>query len=214
MKRQTSHIDCRSANMWEEEPADDAANDIACRQRNVDVKGLELAEACPFQKDDRVPEDCIAAENLSRPNNAVLAGGNVSQQLNPASRVVTLILTISVRRRFVPRKHSMKPAFAVSAFFQLCDVTSGRPRWHPPRALSPGCLAEGASNSSWLLQVCPCGLRSTAISGARYAPMKRGIGQTHCRTNGKRQPRSPLIPATARTTPEERRIPPPQHMQT
>jgi hypothetical protein len=49
-------------------------------------------------------------------------------------------------------------------------------------------------------------------SGAKYAPRIRGIGQTHWMTKGRRQPQSELMVRVARTTPEERRMPMPQHM--
>jgi hypothetical protein len=44
--------------------------------------------------------------------------------------------------------------------------------------------------------------------------MNKGTGQTNWSAKGSLQPRFPSMPATARTTPDERRIPAPQHMQT
>jgi hypothetical protein len=44
--------------------------------------------------------------------------------------------------------------------------------------------------------------------------MRRGTGQTHWRANGSFHARSPGIVTTARMTPEDNKIPAPQHMQT
>jgi hypothetical protein len=56
----------------EEKPADDAADDVACRKGDVDIEGLQFAKPSGFEKDDRVTEDGIAAEGLSRPDDAIL----------------------------------------------------------------------------------------------------------------------------------------------
>jgi len=95
----------------EEEPADDAADDVACREGDVDVEGLGLAEAGGLEEDDRVAEDGVAAEDLGGPDDAVLSLVSV----NVRGAVGEEMLTISVRRRLVPRKQSRKVAFSVSA---------------------------------------------------------------------------------------------------
>lgn len=51
-------------------------------------------------------------------------------------------------------------------------------------------------------------------SGQKYPAMNNGRGQTHCKMNGSRHPIFPSTTVTARTTPDERSCPPPQHMQT
>ncbi len=60
--------------MREQEPADDATNDVASRQGNVDIECLKLRKARIFQEDDRVSKDRIATEDLSGPDDAVLSG--------------------------------------------------------------------------------------------------------------------------------------------
>jgi hypothetical protein len=51
-------------------------------------------------------------------------------------------------------------------------------------------------------------------SGARYAAMKSGTGQIHCSAKGRRHAISPVSVETPLMTPEDSRIPAPQHMQT
>jgi hypothetical protein len=62
----------------EQKPANDAADNVACGKGNVDVKRLEFRKARRFEKDDRVAEDGIAAEDLGGPNDAVLNRGSRS----------------------------------------------------------------------------------------------------------------------------------------
>jgi hypothetical protein len=44
----------------EEQPADDAADDVAGGEGDIDVEGLEFGEAGGFEEDDGVAEDGIA----------------------------------------------------------------------------------------------------------------------------------------------------------
>lgn len=59
--------------MREKEPTDDTADDVAGRERDVDVEGLELSEAGRLQEDNRVTKDSVTAEDLSGPDDAVLS---------------------------------------------------------------------------------------------------------------------------------------------
>ncbi len=45
---------------------------VARRQGDVDVEGLQLGEAGGLEEDDGIAEDGIAAEDLGRPDDAVL----------------------------------------------------------------------------------------------------------------------------------------------
>ena len=67
-----AHVDCGSAKMWKQEPANYATNDIASGQRYIDIEGLEFGEASSFEKDHRVTQDGVTAEDLSSPDDAVL----------------------------------------------------------------------------------------------------------------------------------------------
>ena len=58
--------------MGEEEPADDAADNVAGGQRNVDIECLDFGEPCRLKEDHRVAQDGVAAEDLSGPNDTVL----------------------------------------------------------------------------------------------------------------------------------------------
>lgn len=69
---QADHVDGGTAVVREEEPADDAADDVAGGEGDVDVEGLDLAEAGGLEEDDRVAEDSVAAENLGGPDDTVL----------------------------------------------------------------------------------------------------------------------------------------------
>lgn len=85
--------------MREHEPADDATNDVTSRQRDVEVKCLKFGKAGGFEEDNGVAQDSVTTEDLCRPNNAVL---RVRRQLYVAKHGGRDVLTISVRRRFVP----------------------------------------------------------------------------------------------------------------
>jgi hypothetical protein len=74
-ERQATHIDGRSADMREKKPADDTADNVACRKGDVDVKRLDLRKPCRFEKDNRVAEEGVAAEDLGGPDDAVLSQG-------------------------------------------------------------------------------------------------------------------------------------------
>jgi hypothetical protein len=56
----------------EEKPADDSTDDVACRKGDVDIECLQFRKSSSFEKDDRVAEDGIAAEGLSRPDDTIL----------------------------------------------------------------------------------------------------------------------------------------------
>lgn len=71
-ERQPAHVDGCASEVREEKPADDAADDVACGKGDVDIEGLQLRKPSRFEKNDRVPEDGIAAEGLSRPDDAIL----------------------------------------------------------------------------------------------------------------------------------------------
>jgi hypothetical protein len=137
----------------------------------------------------------------------------LSQSIVPSCQSQKAMLTISVLRRFVPRKHSKKLAPAVSAFSIAVVCLIYARVASTSRTLSGDSLRRRIK----LLLARSILSRLTAFhgdSGARYAAMKRGTGQTHCSAKGSRQPRSPWTLTTARTTPEESRIPAPQHMHT
>lgn len=122
-------------------------------------------------------------------------------------------LTISVRRKLVPLKHSKKFASSVSAFSSsvVCRMYAS--------VASTSCSLVGLSERR---RIKDCLARSSLFrltafhgdSGANQTPMKSGRGQHHWRQNGNRHPRSPSRPATARRTPAERRIPQPQQRET
>ena len=58
--------------MRKEKPADYSADNVARRERDVDIKGLELSETCRLEENDRITKDGIAAKNLSGPDDAIL----------------------------------------------------------------------------------------------------------------------------------------------
>lgn len=58
--------------MWEEEPTDDAADNVACGKGDVKVEGLDLREAGRLEENDGVTENGVAAKDLSCPDDAVL----------------------------------------------------------------------------------------------------------------------------------------------
>ena len=58
--------------MREKEPANNTTDDVASRKRDIDVKSLELGKARSFEKDNRVAEDGVPAEDLGGPDNAIL----------------------------------------------------------------------------------------------------------------------------------------------
>ena len=58
------------------EPADHTADNIAGRQRNVQIQRLSLAKPGCLQKHDRVAEDGVSAKNLGGPNDAVDLGAS------------------------------------------------------------------------------------------------------------------------------------------
>lgn len=74
-ERQAAHVNGCAAEVREEKPADDAADDIACGKGDVDIEGLQFGKPSGFEKDDRVTEDGIAAEGLSRPDDTILVDG-------------------------------------------------------------------------------------------------------------------------------------------
>jgi hypothetical protein len=71
-ERHATHVDSCSSKVGEHKPAKDAADDVACGQRNVDVECLEFREACCFKENDREAENGIATENLGGPNDTIL----------------------------------------------------------------------------------------------------------------------------------------------
>jgi hypothetical protein len=56
----------------ENQPANDTADDIARRKRDVDIKGLEFRETCSLEEDNGVSKEGISAKDLGRPYNTVL----------------------------------------------------------------------------------------------------------------------------------------------
>jgi hypothetical protein len=128
-------------------------------------------------------------------------------------------MTVSIQP-FVSTKHSLMLHLRSQS---VADLFHGNNRgiWHPLSHSAPGLscieykpalhpLRALSLASSYL----PLLTEFHGDSGANQQPMIRGIGQIHCRTKGSFQARLPSIPATARTTPDERRIPAPQHIQT
>ena len=73
--RQAAHVDCGSPETWHQELADNAADDVASRESDVNVEGLELGEAGSFQEDHRIAQNCVAAKDLSSPDDAILETG-------------------------------------------------------------------------------------------------------------------------------------------
>ena len=59
--------------MREQKPANDAADNVACRKGNIDVERLEFRKSRCFEKDNRVAKDGVAAEYLGGPDDAVLS---------------------------------------------------------------------------------------------------------------------------------------------
>lgn len=80
----TGHVDGCSADVWEKKPADYTTDDIACREGDVHVEGLDLGEACCFEEGHGIAENCIATKNLGCPYDAVL--GNVSLTPSPVKQ--------------------------------------------------------------------------------------------------------------------------------
>ena len=58
---QASHVDGRSAQMGEQKPANDTADNVACGKRNIDVKSLEFSESCCFEELHGVTKDGVTA---------------------------------------------------------------------------------------------------------------------------------------------------------
>jgi len=69
---QTSHVDRGSTEAREEKPTNHAADDVASRKTNVQIKRCDRTEACSFQKHDAVTEDSVTAKDLGGPNDTVL----------------------------------------------------------------------------------------------------------------------------------------------
>ena len=113
-ERHATHVDGCSTEVREQKPANNAADNVTCRKGNVYVKRLEFSKSCGFKKHNRVAENGIATKDLGGPDDAILNRGSTSQ-LDISTGYNERILTISVRRRLVPWKHSKKLAFAVSA---------------------------------------------------------------------------------------------------
>lgn len=76
---QATHVNSWPAEVREQKPADDTADDVARRKGYIDIKCLDFCEACSFEEDNRVAKDGISAEDLGRPDNTVLSRGNSSQ---------------------------------------------------------------------------------------------------------------------------------------
>lgn len=86
-ERQATHVDGRSADMREKKPANDTADNVACRKGDVDVKRLDLRKPCCFEKDNRVAEEGVAAEDLGSPDDAILSRGSMNQPDVPSDKM-------------------------------------------------------------------------------------------------------------------------------
>ena len=71
-ERQTRHVNRCTSEVREKKPADNATNNVAGRQRDVDVEGLDFGEAGSFEEYDTVAEDGITTKDLRCPDNAIL----------------------------------------------------------------------------------------------------------------------------------------------
>lgn len=71
-ERQSTHVDGRSADVGEQEPADNSTGDVASGKRDVEVERCDGSKTCSFQKYHAVSQDRITAEDLSCPNDTVL----------------------------------------------------------------------------------------------------------------------------------------------
>lgn len=58
--------------MGKQKPADNTADDVARRQRDVDVESLDFREPGLLKEQHRVTEDGITAQDLCGPNDTVL----------------------------------------------------------------------------------------------------------------------------------------------
>lgn len=71
-KGHPAHVDGGASEMREEQPTNDTTDNVASSERDVEVEGLKLTKPCALEEDDRVLEDCVTAENLGGPDDAVL----------------------------------------------------------------------------------------------------------------------------------------------
>lgn len=69
---QSTHVDGRSAKMRKEKATDDATNNVACGKGNIDVECLKFGKPRRLEKDDRVSKNRVSAEDLCRPDYAIL----------------------------------------------------------------------------------------------------------------------------------------------
>ena len=53
--------------MGKQKPANDATNNVAGGERDIDVEGLSLRESCRLKENNGIPKDGVAAEDLSGP---------------------------------------------------------------------------------------------------------------------------------------------------
>lgn len=72
-EQQATHIESRSTKVGEQEPADDTTDDIASRQGDVEVEGLNLRPARGLEEGNGISHQSIAAHDLGDPDNAILS---------------------------------------------------------------------------------------------------------------------------------------------
>ena len=99
--------------MGKQKPANDATNNVAGGERDIDVEGLSLRESCRLKENNGIPKDGVAAEDLSGPDNTILCRDQHNLSIQNSGKPG---FTISVRRKLVPRKQSRKVALPVSSF--------------------------------------------------------------------------------------------------
>jgi hypothetical protein len=149
----------------------------------------------------------VAIPDSCHPADAILRVSVMVDQKHPD------ILTISVRRRLVPLKHSHRVASSVSAisnsvvyriYASVASTSSALSAWSPLSRRSD-CFARSGFPRRTAFQ---------GDSGAKYATSNNGRGQIHCSMKGRRQPRLPSRLAVPRITPAESRMPIPHDRQT
>lgn len=72
-----AHVDCSPTDVRKHEPAHHAADDVASRERNIQVERLLLRPSCRLEEHDDKAEKRVAAENLCCPYHSILLGVNI-----------------------------------------------------------------------------------------------------------------------------------------
>lgn len=110
---QASHVDCASSEMRHEGEAYQRTNNKTGIDTHVQVKsGIGRESGC-FQEDHGITRERVSIKDLTGPSHNILI--RQFSECPSQTRPDLYQLTISVRRRFVPRKQSKKLAPSTSS---------------------------------------------------------------------------------------------------